>query len=145
MMVNAANPTISTASHSFLKAADGAVGWEGQVWDRKITVESTTLDELIERHGKPAFIKIDVEGFEEEALAGLTQPVKALSFEFTTIQRDVAQACIARCVSLGLTRFNAAIGESQQLGAWRKPAEIESWLDALPHEANSGDIYATQG
>jgi FkbM family methyltransferase len=145
MMVNAANPTISTASHSFLKAADGAAGWEGQVWDRKITVESTTLDELIDRHGKPAFIKIDVEGFEEEALAGLTQPVKALSFEFTTIQRDVAHACIARCVSLGLTRFNAALGESQQLGEWRKPADIAHWLDALPHEANSGDIYAMQG
>jgi FkbM family methyltransferase len=145
MMVNVDNPTISTASHSFLAAADGAAGWEGQVWDKKIAVEATTLDALIAAHGKPAFIKIDVEGFEGEALAGLTQPVKALSFEFTTIQRDVAHACLDRCAALGFTRFNAAVGESQELGAWRSVADIAHWLDELPHSANSGDIYTLQG
>ena len=48
----------------------------------------TTLDRLIAQHGVPSFIKIDVEGFEDQVLAGLTHPVPALSFEFTTIARD---------------------------------------------------------
>jgi FkbM family methyltransferase len=142
LMINSNNPTISTASMDFVRAADGAAGWEGQVWDHSIEVPVTTLDALIAVHGAPSFIKIDVEGFEEEALAGLTRPVKALSFEFTTIQRAVAHASIERCVALGFKRFNAAIGESQKLGAWRSASEIARWLDELPHAANSGDIYA---
>ena len=142
MMINIDNPTISTASDAFVHAARDAAGWEGQVWDKSIEVPATTLDALIATHGKPSFIKIDVEGFEEEALAGLTQPVKALSFEFTTIQRDVARACVKRCVSLGFLRFNAALGESQELGEWRSAEAMAHWLDDLPHAANSGDIYA---
>jgi FkbM family methyltransferase len=142
LRLNTANPTVSTASDAFVKAADGAPGWEGQRWDRSIRVPMTTLDALIARYGVPAFIKIDVEGFEGEALAGLTQSVKALSFEFITIQREVGYGCIDRCASLGFTRFNAALGESQELGEWRTAGEMARWLDGLPHAANSGDIYA---
>jgi FkbM family methyltransferase len=142
MKINLDNPTVSTASSDFIKAARGAQGWEGQVWERTIGVPVTTLDSLIELHGIPAFAKIDVEGFEAEALAGLTWPVEALSFEFTTIQREVAQSSIARCAALGFQRYNGAIGESQELGEWRSGEDIARWLLELPHAANSGDIYA---
>jgi FkbM family methyltransferase len=142
LKVNVDNPTVSTASGAFVDAAHGAAGWEGQVWGKSIRVPMTTLDALMAAHGRPVFMKIDVEGFEGEALAGMTQPVKALSFEFTTIQRNVARECIERCAALGYAQFNAALGESQELGAWRTADEITGWLDGLPHAANSGDIYA---
>jgi len=142
LMVNTDNPTISTASNAFIHAAQDAPGWQGQHWDKSIRVPMTTLDALIGEHGVPAFIKIDVEGFEEEVLMGLTQPTAALSFEFTTIQRDIARACIDRCAMLGLTLFNAAIGETQELGDWRSGEMMRRWIDDLPHHANSGDIYA---
>jgi FkbM family methyltransferase len=144
LMINVENPTVSTASPAFVNAARGAPGWEAQRWNRSATVPVTTLDALIGKHGAPAFIKIDVEGFEEEALQGLSRAVKALSFEFTIIQRDVARACIERCVALGYLRFNAALGETQSFvnADWVSGEEIARWLNRLPQAANSGDIYA---
>jgi len=143
--VNPANPTVSTASADFLRAADGAAGWEGQRWSESVEVPAVTLDALVAAHGLPAFAKIDVEGFEAEALAGLTGTPRALSFEVTTIQRDVAHACLARLDALGYRAFNASLGESL---AFAHPAPIDAaamaaWIDSLPAEANSGDIYAS--
>jgi FkbM family methyltransferase len=145
LMINRENPTISTASLDFVKAAaTGGREWEGQRWSERISVPMTTLDALVARHGSPVFAKIDVEGFEAEALAGLTRAIPALSFEFTTIQREVALAALDRCAGLGFTRFNASLGESHVFmhADWRSAEEIRRWLEALPHEANSGDVYA---
>src|SRR3954467_4332811 len=57
--INSTNPTISTVSTDFIRAADGAPNWEGEVWDKTIKVPCTTLDALIAEHGLPAFTKID--------------------------------------------------------------------------------------
>jgi FkbM family methyltransferase len=144
LRLNSRNPTVSTASDAFVAAAAGASGWEGQRWDETLAVRATTLDALIDRHGTPAFVKIDVEGFEDRVLAGLSHVLPALSFEFTTIQRGVALAALDRCLALGYQRFNAAIGESQafEFAAWRDGAATAAWLGSLPDAANSGDIYA---
>jgi FkbM family methyltransferase len=143
LRINSANPTVSTASADFIRAADGAGGWEGQAWDAEIEVPCTTLDALVAQYGAPAFAKIDVEGFEDTVLAGLGRPLPVLSFEFTTIQRDVALHCLDRLASLGPYGFDVALGESQQLtfDRWVSKADMAAHIAALPHEANSGDVY----
>lgn len=146
LRLNSANPTVATASAEFIAAADGAPGWEGQVWDAEITLPRTTLDALIAKHGMPDFVKIDVEGWEAEVLAGLSRAPRALSFEFTTIQRGVALASLARLTTLGFAYFNACLGESM---AWAFPGAVSAermaqWLTDLPAEANSGDVYAAR-
>jgi FkbM family methyltransferase len=142
--LNLPNPTVATGSAAFIAAADGAPGWEGQRWARRLLVPLTTLDALIAAHGRPAFVKIDVEGLEDRVLQGLSAAVPALSFEFTTIQRDVAIACLRRCAALGAYRFNASLGESHVLAhpSWLDADAIAGWIDALPVRANSGDVYA---
>lgn len=146
MLINADNPTVSSVSPAFVDAARDAPGWETQRWTRAVEVAVTTLDALTVKHGSPAFIKLDVEGFEAEALRGMSRAVRALSFEFTTIQREVALACVERCKVLGYRRFNAALGESQALlSDWLNADDIARWLMELPQSANSGDVYALAG
>lgn len=146
LRLNTANPTVATASDAFIAAADGAAGWEGQRWDAELRLPVTTFDALAARHGTPAFAKIDVEGYEAAVLAGLSRPIRALSFEFTTIQRGVALDCLRRLAALGYRAFNACLGEEmafvlpEPVGA----AAMGDWLAGLPHEANSGDVYASQ-
>ncbi len=51
------------------------------LFNNVIEVETITLDELINKYGKPGYIKIDVEGHELECIKGLTQKVPVISFE----------------------------------------------------------------
>ena len=142
--INTQNPTVSTLSSAFLIEALGAEGWQNQTWDATLTVPTVTLDSLIGKFGSPAFIKIDIEGYEDEALRGLTQSVAALSFEFTTIARDVAQRCLKSVAALGEYKFNVALGESQRLQFESNvtATQMSEYLELLPHAANSGDVYA---
>lgn len=144
MRINTANPTVSTLSPDFVDRALGQDGWQDQSWDQIIVVNIVTLDDMIAQYGQPAFIKIDVEGFESAVLTGLSTAPKALSFEFTTISRDVSLSCLNRLQQLGGYAYNIALGETQQLSfkTWVDAKTMADHLINLPHAANSGDVYA---
>lgn len=144
LFVNTANPTVSTAAQALVAAAPSAPAWRDQVWDHEIEVPVTTLDMLISTHGRPDFVKIDVEGFEATVLDGLSAPLPVLAFEFTTLQRDVAQAALQRLARLGPYRFRFSLGETHHFAddGWVTAREMAARLEALPDAANSGDVYA---
>lgn len=144
MRVNHANPTLSTLSSTFVETAAAADGWREERWDDEATVEVTTLDALIARFGLPGFVKIDVEGYEDRALMGLSQALPAVSFEITMIAREVGYRALERLRALGDYRFRLSLGESHRFHhpAWIDGAAMRDLLEALPDSANSGDIYA---
>ncbi|MFP3960682.1 MAG: FkbM family methyltransferase [Spirochaetaceae bacterium] len=115
-------------------------------WDGEETVEVTTLDALIAEHGRPDFIKIDVEGFEAEVLGGLSRSVPQLSFEFLPASRDVALRCIERLEGLAGYEYNYSPGETMRLShrRWLAAEEMADRLAAAPPDAPSGDVYARE-
>jgi FkbM family methyltransferase len=145
LAISTRTPTVSTMSSAWERSASQAnPGFRSVRWGQSIDVPVVTLDDLIAEYGVPSFCKIDVEGWEAEALSGLTRPLPALSFEFVAGQLHVAAACVRRLTELGAYEFNAVLGERRDLApdAWRSADAILSWLEAGASGASSGDIYA---
>lgn len=142
--VSERTPTVSTLARGWMHDVMASEGFRGVQWQRTETVDVLTLDALVARFGQPAFIKLDVEGYEREALAGLTSRVRALSFEYVPAARDAALACIARLEALGPYRFNWSPGERHRFAhaSWQDAAAARAFVESLSPDDDSGDIYA---
>lgn len=144
MAVSSRHPTVSSLQTSFVAEAPAAPGFGHVRWDRTERVQMVTLDGLIARHGLPAYVKIDVEGFEIEVLSGLSQPVPMLSVEYLPGFAHLTDAVIDRLMFLGTYRFNPVVGERSGLlwQDWRDADALRDWLATLPVDAPSGDLFA---
>ncbi len=145
MATSLANPTLASLSEAWrTRVTEGQAGFESVRWDKQLTVEVTTLDELIVDYGEPAFCKIDVEGFELEVLQGLSQPLLSLSVEFINGALDQALACVNRLEELGSYRYQAVAGEQRSFlfPDWLDRHQVSQWFKSGADGLSSGDLYA---
>ena len=136
---------LSSLSKVFVEETSRSGRFSASRWNRSETVAVRTLDSLIDDHGLPDFIKIDVEGFESEVLAGLSVPVPALCFEWTPELPENALGCVDRLDSLGDYEFNLSWGESLRFSRsqWRTAESMRSVIREFEGESLMfGDIYA---
>jgi FkbM family methyltransferase len=111
-------------------------------------VSVTTLDTVIQKHGVPDYIKIDVEGFELEVLRGLSRPISLISFE-TSRDREGNTAMIQSCLQLlnsrGKIEINLTPAENYTfaLPEW---LSLEKFLEIYPRDFQDyayryGDVF----
>lgn len=133
------NPDLVHAEH-------GDPRWKIATWDNTRRVPVTTLDTLIAEYGVPSFVKLDIEGYEAQALGALSRPLRALSFEFVPVYLTSARESIARLEQLGGARYNYAVMEDMQLllDEWVNGDEMLRILSSLEHTDKFlyGDVYA---
>ncbi|GHJ49269.1 hypothetical protein Cs7R123_66110 [Catellatospora sp. TT07R-123] len=148
LALSSASPTVSTLSRDWIDTVTADRSFAGVRWDRTVEVPVTTLDELIARHGEPAFCKIDVEGYEVDVLRGLSRPLRALSFEYLPMAHDAMPAALDLIERLGAQasgyEYNYAPVETMHLASdrWLDADDLLTLLDRYRPRNRSGDVYA---
>jgi FkbM family methyltransferase len=117
-----------------------------------VTIQLTTLDEMIRAFGTPRYCRIDVGGDPESILDGLTvatEPViPLLSFEFKAARIENMRRALERLTRLGYRRFNWCRAPRAELvePAWRGARDL---LDDIVRESAGqggaslrGDLFA---
>lgn len=135
---------LSSMSPDWIGSVEEHPEWGLHAWDwaQSQPVEIVTLDSLIAEYGEPDFIKIDVEGWEQEAIKGLTHSIKALSFEFhSLLHMDWTEQVIDRLLSLAHYEFNYDVGDKLELVSpvWLDKSEL--FWQILDKDIY-GDIFA---
>jgi FkbM family methyltransferase len=127
----------SSASPRWISAMKRA-GLAHGPWDQRVVVPVTTLDALITRYGAPSFVKVDVEGYELEALLGLSRRVGGISLETHRATLDDSLGCVDRLRALGFERFAISPGHSAELSGWMDARAAAGAVATLEW----GDLYA---
>ena len=112
--------TLSTKWKDVLQKA------ETNRWGKKFTysdsyeIALTTLDELVRQWGLPYFIKIDVEGYENKVLKGLSHRIPFISFETNLPEfLDETIECITLLKNLSSEAvFNYSLADKLELDKW---------------------------
>lgn len=147
LLISERTPTVTTIAGAWHEARAREPDFSHVEWNRQIEIETTTLDLLIERFGTPAFVKMDVEGAEPSVLAGLSRPVRALSFEYLPRALDYARVCVVGLGALGAYQYNWSVGESYKLAEerWMTGDELFVALETAAAQRRPGDVYARLG
>lgn len=144
LRISRRHPTLSSIMPDWPGRIGSARGFESVAWDEAMDVPMVTMDALIAQHGRPDFVKIDVEGSEADVLEGLSQALRLISFEYLPAAMDIAERCLDRLSELGRYEFNLVVGERQRFHtqAWMALADFRPFLRAMSLSDASGDVYA---
>jgi len=144
LSISERTPTVTSLAGDWRDARQADADFAQVRWNRTMEIEVTTLDALAARFGAPAFIKLDIEGSEPLALAGLTRPVPALAFEYLPRALDRVEACVDRLRALDHYVYNWSPGESYRFAnpSWLEGPALLKALREHDAQRRSGDVYA---
>lgn len=133
MFIHHPGSAFNTLNEKFKQVteADNLTKWDEKIQFRtKKEVQLTTLDRLIEKYGRPFFIKVDVEGYELEVIKGLNQPIPFISLECLLPEfADELRQILAILIKLDPdAQFNISVHEQLLFKSFVSISEIRKFL-----------------
>ena len=121
---------LSTSSIDFITNSRFAGKYS---WSR-VVKKTITIDKLLETYPSPEIIKIDVEGYEFEAIQGLTKKQNKICFEWTEEQEDNIQKTLNYLESLGYAQFGFIYQDSHLVepDIWTTKQDCLKSMDMIP-------------
>jgi FkbM family methyltransferase len=135
---------LSTVTEHWYKAAQQSPLHRHAKWTGTREVDVVTVDQLADRYGIPNFVKIDVEGYDDHVLRGMSFRPSALQFERNRDIPQVALRCLQAPAFADGYEFNYVRGLEMQLASkrWMRADALRDNLSSLAGDAESGDVLA---
>lgn len=122
LFVNELN-LLSSVSETWVKGEQAATQVLGK-WENEIEVPMITVDEIVKAFGMPRFLKLDVEGFEVQALRGMSKQPEFLSFEFHHHSITKDSACFDLLAKETVFDYVLEEPEKLEIGQWVSREEV---------------------
>lgn len=135
-----AESSMSTLDEGWQKAVSTSELHRGAKWLKEVEVPIKTLDMLAHQYGKPNFVKIDAEGFDDRVVAGMSFKPGALSFEFNRNDLDVALRCLELLRDSYLFNYTVAQNFRYEIDNWVSAEGMMRVLDEFDGPEEYGDV-----
>jgi len=133
--------TISTASTEWITNSRFTGKYN---WNRTIK-KTITIDKILEKFPSPQIIKIDVEGYEFEAIQGLTKKQNKICFEWAEEQEHNVRSVVEYLENLGYAEFGFINGDDHLVEPtmWMTRQECLNQMNMKPQRKEKwGMIWA---
>jgi FkbM family methyltransferase len=134
--------TISTAATSWITESRFS---NTHQWRSPVSKKTITINKMISLYGMPDLIKIDVEGYELQAVRGLTRKASKLCFEWAEEAKTTIEQTCGHLESLGYTSFGYILGDEylREPAVWMSRVELLQTMDLQPERKTAwGMIWA---
>lgn len=136
------NHELSTVDYKWKRR--GRFSWRGAYanmgsWEKEASIETISLQDLVEQYGTPDLVKVDVEEHELDVISGLTTKVPELCFQWHQESVAKIESIFSHLSTIGFSEFGVVVCTKEGEQYLKKPECYTNDTSQIIHEISSMD------